>query len=84
MRPRTPARSAGRTKEAPVDAHIGDEIVVDGSCLGDLSRKGEVLEVRDLGGVEHYRVRWDDGQEGLFYPGPEAHLVRLGAGRDRG
>ena len=65
-------------------AHIGDEIVVDGVHLGDLSRKGEVLEVRDLGGVTHYRVRWDDGEEGLFYPGSDAHLVQLGANRSHG
>ncbi len=67
-----------------MNAHIGDEIVVDGSRLGDLSRKGEILEVRNLGGVEHYRVRWDDGEDGLFYPGPDAHVVRLGPGPDRG
>ena len=64
-------------------AKIGDEIVVDGTHLGDLTKKGEVLEVLHVGGVEHYRVRWDDGHEGLFYPGSDAHLVHLGANRDR-
>ncbi len=48
---------------------VGDEIIVDGPHLGDPARKGEVLEIRDRGGVEHYRVRWDDGQEGLFIRG---------------
>jgi hypothetical protein len=60
-------------------ARIGDEIIVDGPHQGDLARKGEVLEVRDVGGVEHYRVRWDDGVEGIFYPGSDAHSVRPGS-----
>jgi Domain of unknown function (DUF1918) len=60
-------------------ARIGDEIIVDGPHQGDLPRKGEVLEVRDTGGVEHYRVRWDDGTEGIFYPGPDAHSIHPGA-----
>ena len=59
-------------------ARIGDAVVVDGPRQGDLSRKGEVLEVRDTGGVEHYRVRWDDGAEGIFYPGPDAHRIHPG------
>jgi len=59
-------------------ARIGDEIVVDGPHQGDLPKKGEVLEVRDVGGVEHYRVRWDDGHEGLFYPGSDAHSIHPG------
>jgi len=34
--------------------------------------------VRETGGVRHYRVRWDDGHEGLFYPGADAHSVHPG------
>jgi hypothetical protein len=59
-------------------AVIGDEIVVDGPHLGDLPKKGEVLEVAHVGGVVHYRVRWDDGHEGLFYPGSDAHSLHPG------
>lgn len=62
-------------------ARVGDEIVVDGPHLGDLPKKAEVLEVRQGGGVEHYRVRWDDGHEGLFYPGTDAHSLHPGQGR---
>jgi hypothetical protein len=61
-----------------VNAQVGDEIVVDGPHLGDLPKKGEVLEVLDRGGVEHYRVRWDDGHEALFYPGSDAHSLHPG------
>ena len=50
---------------------VGDEIVVDGPHLGDLPRRGEVLEVRNTGDVVHYRVRWDDGG------GPTASTSRV-------
>lgn len=63
-------------------AQVGDEIVVDGPRQGDMPKKGEVLEVRQTGGVEHYRVRWDDGHEGLFYPGSDAHSLHPGKPRD--
>ena len=61
-----------------VNAQVGDEIVVDGPHVGDLPKKGEILEVLDRGGVEHYRVRWDDGHEALFYPGSDAHSLHPG------
>jgi hypothetical protein len=63
------------TKEGIVKAVVGDEIVVDGPHLGDPPRKGEVVEVLDRGDVVHYRVRWDDGHEGIFYPAEDAHVV---------
>ena len=58
-------------------ANVGDEIVVDGVNLGDPKREGEVIEVETSGGVVHYRVRWDDGRETIFYPGSTAHVVNL-------
>ena len=61
-----------------VKAQVGDEIVVDGPHLGDLGKKGDVLEVLDRGGVEHYRVRWD-GHEALFYR--DAHSLHPGQRR---
>ena len=42
------------------------------------AKKGEVLEVLDRGGVEHYRVRWD-GHEALFYR--DAHSLHPGQRR---
>jgi hypothetical protein len=56
-------------------AKVGDEIVVDAPHTGDLRRAGEILEVIDRGGIEHYRVRWDDGHESVFFPGTDAHVV---------
>ena len=62
-------------------ASIGDEIVVDAVHGNEPRREGEILEVIDRGDVVHYRVRWDDGHESVFYPGSTTHVVRL---RDRG
>jgi hypothetical protein len=64
-----------------MDAKVGDEIVVDGLRTGDPPREGEILEILERGGVVHYRVRWDDGHETVFYPGSNAHVVRLGRTR---
>jgi hypothetical protein len=49
--------------------------------VGDPERKGEILEVLDEGDITRFRVRWDDGGEGIFYPGVDAHVVHLGAPR---
>ena len=59
-----------------MQAAVGDEIVVEADTVGRLRRRGEILEVLTTGG-EHYRVRWDDGHESLFFPGPDARIVRL-------
>ena len=62
-----------------MDAKPGDEIVVDAVNLGDPRREGEILEVTTRGGVVHYRVRWDDGHESVFFPGSTTHVVNLGS-----
>lgn len=66
-----------------MQASVGDEIVVDGPHLGDPQRKGEILEVLDQGGVVHYRVRWDDGHESVFFPSSDAHVVHPGGRKSR-
>jgi hypothetical protein len=60
-----------------ISAKVGDAIVVDNMELGRPPRQGEVLEVIGDGDVQHYRVRWDDGHESLFFPGSTAHAVHL-------
>jgi len=60
-----------------MDAKVGDEIVVDAVHTGEPKREGEILEIIDGDGVLHYRVRWDDGHESLFYPGSTTHVVKL-------
>ena len=62
-----------------IRAHVGDEIVIDSAEIGHLPRKGEVIEVLSRGlETEHYRVRWDDGHESVFFPGSTTHAVRPG------
>ena len=53
----------------------GDQIVVETTTLAAARRRGEVLEVIGEGELEHYRVRWDDGHESVYFPGPDAHVV---------
>jgi hypothetical protein len=60
-----------------IHAKVGDEIVVDNMELGHPRRTGEVLEVLGEGDTQHYRVRWDDGHESVFFPASTAHAVNL-------
>ena len=61
------------------DAAPGDVVVIHGHQVGEHAQLGEILEVLGEAGHVHYRVRWDDGHESLFYPGSDAsisHSVR--------
>lgn len=62
-------------------AQVGDEIIVDSDELGHPPRKGEILEVLTTGGAVHYRVQWDNADEGhetLFFPGSTSHAIHPG------
>ena len=61
-------------------AQVGDLVVVHGHRLGESSRAGEILEVLGGPGHEHYRVRWDEEHESLFWLGSDA-TVRAGTRR---
>ena len=58
------------------DAAVGDVIVIEGRHVGDSRRTGEILEVLGGPGHEHYRVRWDDDRETVFYPSSDATIRR--------
>lgn len=60
-------------------ATVGDRIVVKGNKVGLPEREGEVIEARGPGGTAPYLVRWADGHEGLFFPGPDASVEHVGA-----
>lgn len=63
-------------------ANVGDELVVDAMHLDEPARKGEIIEVLGVGTeTPHYRVRWDDGKESIFYPGATSHAVHPGQRR---
>ncbi len=51
---------------------VGDVVVVEGHRVGEGRRIGEILEVLGEPGHEHYRVRWDDEHESVFYPSSDA------------
>lgn len=56
-------------------ATTGDHVRIETSTLDTHCREGEVLEVIGEGDREHYRVRWQDGHESLFFPGPDARVT---------
>ena len=56
-------------------AHVGDRLVVEGGKVDAPRRVGEVLEVRGVDGGPPYVVKWEDGHEGLTFPGPDAHII---------
>ena len=61
------------------NGQIGEVIEIEAHHLGEGRRIGEILDVLDPGEHEHYRVRWDDGHESLFYPSNDAHIHHRGA-----
>jgi hypothetical protein len=58
-----------------MQATVGDRLVVESSKVGSPRREGEIIEVRGPDGGPPYVVRWNDGHEGLSYPGPDAHVT---------
>jgi hypothetical protein len=57
-------------------AKTGDRIVVESAHVGQPRREGEVLEVVPGDGEnEHYRVRWDDGHESIYFPSTDCRVV---------
>ena len=59
-------------------ADPGDHIVIDTTTLDAARRSGEVLEVIGEGERRHYRVRWQDGHESVYFPGPDARVLPAG------
>lgn len=55
-------------------ASEGDRVCVRGRSVGSADRHGEIRKIRGPDGTPPYLVRWDDGQERLFFPGPGAEI----------
>jgi hypothetical protein len=51
-----------------MDAEVGDRITVESNRVGGGTRSGEIVEVVAAESGYHYRVRWDDGHETVFFP----------------
>jgi hypothetical protein len=67
------AGTTRRKKVSAMQAKVGDRIVVESHKVGQARREGEILEVRGDDGSPPYVIRWDDGHEGLTFPGADAH-----------
>jgi hypothetical protein len=71
-----------KTTEA-FKAHPGDHVTIEGHKVGDSRREGEILEVLGEPEHEHYRVRWEDGRETVFYPSSDATIRSKGPTKKR-
>ncbi|WP_336087268.1 DUF1918 domain-containing protein [Nocardia sp. SSK8] len=60
-------------------ANVGDRLVVHGRTVGRTDQSGEIVEVRGHHGEPPYVVRFEDGHEGLMFPGPDCVVVPQGA-----
>jgi hypothetical protein len=66
-------------------AERGDWLVVESLHVGQVRRRGMVLEAHGPDGSPPYLIRWDDGDhESLVYPGPDAHLEKAEDTTDAG
>ena len=57
----------------------GDRLHVHGNTVGERDRMGEIVEVRGPDGGPPYLVRYEDGHEGLVFPGPDAVVESQGS-----
>ncbi|HKF31833.1 MAG TPA: DUF1918 domain-containing protein [Jatrophihabitantaceae bacterium] len=57
-------------------AQAGDWLVTEGCDTEHHARRARILSVSHPDGTPPYQVRWDDGHEGLVFPGPDSHVVK--------
>ncbi|MBV2153045.1 DUF1918 domain-containing protein [Kitasatospora sp. SUK 42] len=55
-------------------AEVGDQLHIHSRSVGMTDQKGEIIEVRGTNGEPPYVVRFEDGHEGLIYPGPDCNI----------
>jgi hypothetical protein len=56
-------------------AKPGDVLIVHSHSETVHSRRAEIIAVPSPDGEPPYTVRWEDGHEGVLFPGPDAQLV---------
>ncbi len=64
-----------------MDVRQGDRLLIDANKLGQARRSGEVTRVAGDGTHQRMWVRWDDGHESLFMPGPGVQVEHPSAER---
>lgn len=57
-----------------VRATVGDRLCVHSRTVDQPDRMGDVVEVRGPDGQPPFLVRFDDGHEGLIFPGPDCEV----------
>jgi hypothetical protein len=57
-----------------MEPQVGARIIVEGNKVGQGRREGEVVEVMATPEPAHYRVRWSDGHESIFFPSSDARV----------
>lgn len=57
-----------------MDAKVADRLVIHGARVGQADRVGEIVEIVPSHGSQRYRVRWSDGHESIYSPGPGAAI----------
>ncbi|CRK59886.1 hypothetical protein [Alloactinosynnema sp. L-07] len=55
-------------------AAVGDRLHVHGRKVGNADALGEIVEVRGADGAPPYLVKFDDGHQGLVFPGPDCEV----------
>jgi hypothetical protein len=58
-----------------MEGSVGDRLILESERVGQPNREGEILEIRPVGDVVRYRVRWDGGHESTIMPA--AGCVRI-------
>jgi hypothetical protein len=61
-------------------ARVGDRLLTHGRVVGAADRTAQVIEVLGPGGSPPYRVRFDDGNEAMVWPGPDTEVKHLTPG----
>ena len=54
---------------------IGDRVFIRGRHVDDSDRSGVIVAVLGRGGTAPYRARFQNGQERLIFPGPDATIT---------
>jgi hypothetical protein len=63
-----------------MQASVGDQIVVESPQVGGRVRRGRIIEVRGRDGAPPYVVEWEGEPDGIFFPGPDAKILRSDTG----
>lgn len=63
------------TTPTKAEARAGDWIEVNG-LPGRAPRSGQIIEVLGGRGHEHFRVRWDEQHESIFFPTEGTAVIR--------